>query len=162
MDLAAASAALAGEGAADRPSGFPETTWQALDELMAKPPGERWAFWTEQWSRCIKCYACRSSCAMCGCEQCFTDKNQPQWFPTAADGPGNFSWHLLRAYHLAGRCVGCGACAGACPAGIRLDLLNAAMARSAFKHFSHRAGVAPSGAPLQSDYRPGDQEDFIL
>jgi hypothetical protein len=41
-------------------------------------------------------------------------------------------------------------------------LLNAAMARSAFKHFSHRAGVAPSGAPLQSDYRPGDQEDFIL
>jgi coenzyme F420-reducing hydrogenase delta subunit/ferredoxin len=162
MDLAAASAALLGGWPADRPSGFPETTLQALDQLMARPPGERWAFWMEQSARCFKCYACRGSCPMCGCGQCFTDKNQPQWFPTAADGRGNFSWHLMRAYHLAGRCVGCGSCSHACPAGIPLDLLNAAMARSALKNFSHRAGVNPSGAPLQSDYLPGDQEDFIL
>jgi ferredoxin len=99
---------------------------------------------------------------MCGCEQCFTDKNQPQWFPTAADGPGNFAWHLLRAFHLAGRCVGCGACQEACPAKIPLNLLGAAMARSALKHFGHRAGVDPKGAPLQSDFKPDDQEDFIL
>jgi coenzyme F420-reducing hydrogenase delta subunit/ferredoxin len=162
MDLAAASAALFRELPTDRPTGFPETTWNALDGLMAMAPGERWAFWRAQSAKCIKCYACRGSCPMCGCEQCFTDKNQPQWFPTAADGPGNFSWHLLRAFHLAGRCVGCGACMSACPAGIPLDLLNAAMARSAFKHFSHRAGVDPAGAPLQSDYLPNDREDFIL
>jgi ferredoxin len=99
---------------------------------------------------------------MCGCEQCFNDKNQPQWFPTAADGPGNFSWHVMRAFHLAGRCVGCGSCANACPEGVPLDLLNAAMARSAWKHFSHRAGANASGPPLQSDYKPGDQEEFIL
>ena len=99
---------------------------------------------------------------MCGCEMCFTDKNQPQWFPTAADGPGNFSWHAMRAFHLAGRCTGCGSCTDACPAGIPLDLLNAALARSAWKHFSHRAGVDPSAAPLQSDYLPNDMEDFIL
>jgi hypothetical protein len=36
------------------------------------------------------------------------------------------------------------------------------MARSALKHFSHRAGVDSSGAPLQSDYLPNDTEDFIL
>ncbi|HEX9046660.1 MAG TPA: 4Fe-4S binding protein, partial [Verrucomicrobiae bacterium] len=99
---------------------------------------------------------------MCGCEQCFVDKNQPQWFPTAADGAGNFSWHVMRAFHLAGRCVGCGSCTDACPVGIPLDLLNAAMARSALKHFSHRAGANPSAAPLQADYLPSDKEDFIL
>jgi coenzyme F420-reducing hydrogenase delta subunit/ferredoxin len=162
MDLAAASAALLRELPANRPVGFSETTLKALDELMAKPPAERRAFWREQSAKCIKCYACRGSCPMCGCEQCFTDKNQPQWFPTAADGRGNFSWHLLRAFHLAGRCIGCGSCTSACPAGIPLDLLNAAMARSALKHFSHRAGVDSSGAPLQSDYLPNDTEDFIL
>jgi L-lactate utilization protein LutB len=116
----------------------------------------------EQSAKCIKCYACRGSCPMCGCEQCFTDKNQPQWFSTAADGPGNFAWHLLRAFHLAGRCVGCGACQEACPAKIPLNVLSAAMARSALKHFGHRAGIDPKGVPLQSDFKPDDQEDFIL
>jgi ferredoxin len=162
MDLTAASAAMLKELPANRPVGFSDATLKSLDELMAKPPGERWTFWREQSAKCIKCYACRGSCPMCGCEQCFADKNQPQWFPTAADGRGNFSWHLMRAFHLAGRCVGCGSCTSACPAGIPLDLLNAAMARSALKHFTHRAGVNPSDAPLQSDYLPNDKEDFIL
>jgi coenzyme F420-reducing hydrogenase delta subunit/ferredoxin len=162
MDLAAATVAMLGGTAPDRPSGFSDATWKALDELMAKPPAERWAMWREHSAKCIKCYACRGSCPMCGCEQCFADKNQPQWFPTAADGPGNLSWHLMRAFHLAGRCVGCGSCASACPEGIPLDILNAAMARSAWTHFSHRAGASPAGAPLQSDYLPNDKEDFIL
>jgi coenzyme F420-reducing hydrogenase delta subunit/ferredoxin len=162
MDLATASATMIRDLPSDRPVGFSDAIFQALDELMSKPPAERWAFWMEQSAKCIKCYACRGSCPMCGCEQCFTDKNQPQWFPTAADGPGNFAWHLLRAFHLAGRCVGCGACQEACPARIPLNVLSAAMARSALKNFGHRAGIDPKGVPLQSDFKPEDQEDFIL
>ena len=162
MNLAAATTAMLQRLPTDRPVGFSDAVFKALDELMAKPPAERWEFWIEQSAKCIKCYACRGSCPMCGCAQCFTDKNQPQWFPTAADGPGNFAWHLLRAFHLAGRCVGCGACQEACPARIPLNILSAAMARSALKHFGHRAGVDPKGAPLQSDFKPNDQEDFIL
>ena len=162
MDLAAASTTMLQRLPADRTVGFSDAVFKALDGLMAKPPAERWEFWIEQSAKCIRCYACRGSCPMCGCAQCFTDKNQPQWFPTAADGPGNFAWHLLRAFHLAGRCVGCGACQEACPARIPLNLLSAAMARSALKHFGHRAGIDPKGVPLQSDFKPDDQEDFIL
>lgn len=147
---------------ADRPVGFSAQTFKLLDELMAKPRQERWQFWIDQSAKCFKCYACRGSCPMCNCEQCFAEKNQPQWFPTAADGPGNFAWHITRAFHLAGRCIGCGACQEACPAGIPLNVLGAAMARSALKHFEHRAGVDPKAIPLQSDFRPNDQEDFIL
>jgi coenzyme F420-reducing hydrogenase delta subunit/ferredoxin len=161
-EAAAATTACAQEVPTDRPTGFSEATLKALDELMARPRAERWAFWAEHSARCLRCYACRGACPMCACERCFVDQNQPQWFPTAADGPGNFSWHVMRAFHLAGRCVGCGACTSACPAGVPLDLLNAAMARSALKHFSHRAGWEPQGVPLQSGYLPDDQEDFIL
>ena len=147
---------------ADRLVGFADETIRLLDDLMARRPEDRWAFWVDQLSRCIRCYACRGSCPMCNCDQCIADKNQPQWFPTAADGPGNFAWQLVRAFHLAGRCVGCGACQDACPAGIPLNVLGAAMARSALKHFGYRAGADPSGTPLQSDFRPDDKENFIL
>ncbi len=161
-DPGSSSAWKTSHSEADQPSGFSERTWKSLDQLMALPMAQRWDFWKEQFSRCIKCYACRGSCPMCNCAQCFTDKNMPQWFPTAADGPGNFSWHLVRAFHLAGRCVGCGACEEACPAGIPLGLLNAALARSAWKHFGHRAGVTSTGVPLQADFRANDAESFVL
>ncbi len=147
---------------ADRPSGLSEHVWESLDKLMALSSAARWDFWKQHFARCIRCYACRGSCPMCNCSQCFTDKNMPQWFPTAADGPGNFSWHLVRAFHLAGRCIGCGACDEACPAGIPLGLLNAAMARSSLKHFGYRAGITADTVPLQADFRTNDQETFIL
>jgi coenzyme F420-reducing hydrogenase delta subunit/ferredoxin len=166
MDAETASASLLGELLkslpGDRPVGFSDNILKALDDLMARKPEERWAFWVQQSAKCIKCYACRQSCPMCSCDQCFMEKNQPQWFATSADGPGNFAWHLLRSFHLSGRCVGCGACQDACPAGIPLNLLGAAMARSALRQFEHRAGADPKALPLQSDYRPDDKEEFIL
>ena len=166
LDAAAASAKLLDATVTQLPSGqpvgFSAATFRQLDELMAAPPAQRWEFWKTQSSKCVKCYACRQSCPMCNCEQCFTERNQPQWFPTAADGPGNFSWHVMRAFHLSGRCVGCGACEAACPTQIPLNLLSAAMARSAMKHFGHRAGLDPLAPPLQSDFKPDDNEDFIL
>lgn len=162
MDADAASAHVTQNLPVDRPVGFSDKTMKLVDELMAKSPDERFKFWADQSARCLKCNACRGSCPMCNCEQCFADKNQPQWFPTAADGPGNLAWHIMRTFHMAGRCVGCGACQDACPAGIPLNALSAAMARSAVVHFNHRAGVDPKAVPLQSDYRPDDKESFIL
>jgi len=36
--------------------------------LDAQPLEERWAFWTEQFSKCVRCYACRQVCPLCVCE----------------------------------------------------------------------------------------------
>lgn len=146
----------------DRIVGFSEETIALLDDLMGRSPEERFRFWTEQSQHCVRCYACRGSCPMCRCTWCYSEKNQPQWFPTASDGPGNLSWQIVRAFHLAGRCVGCGACQQGCPAGIPLNVLSAALARSALKNFGQRAGVDPGAAPLQADYKSNDPESFIV
>ena len=87
-------------------------------------PAQRWSFWEEELSRCVRCHACREVCPLCFCERCVADKTQPQWIESSPHGRGNLAWHLTRAMHLAGRCVGCGECTRACPAGIPLGLLN--------------------------------------
>lgn len=122
---------------------------------------ERWDYWQHQFARCIRCYACRAVCPMCYCETCITDKHRPQWIPTSAHGKGNLAWNIIRALHLAGRCVGCDECARVCPAGIRLDLINRKLAMEIKQAFNYEAGVEQTLAPPLTTYRPDDSEDFI-
>ena len=147
--------------AGNQPDGFSPEILETLDRMAEWPAEQRWSYWTRQFERCIKCYACRQSCPTCYCPSCIVEQNQPQWIPTAADGTGNLAWHVVRAFHMEGRCVGCRACETACPEGIPLTLLYAAAARSNLEEFSFRPGVDASSKPLQSDFKPGDAEDFI-
>ena len=147
-------------GHADTP---PPVSPQAgpLDALMKMSPAERMAWWTQEFERCVKCYACRQVCPLCYCERCIVDKNRPIAIDTSATPQGNFAWHITRAFHLAGRCVGCGECTRACPAAIPLGLLNMTLARAAEKHFGYQAGMDPSAEPLIGTYALTDKEDFI-
>ena len=135
--------------------------YAALAPLLAKPPDERLAFWTAEFDRCLKCYACRQVCPMCYCERCLADKNRPQAIDTSPHRKGNFAWHLSRAMHLAGRCVGCDECTRACPAGIDLRLLNLALAHAVEDKFAYRAGMDPAAEQLVGAYSLTDKEEFI-
>ena len=133
----------------------------ALDALMQLSPAERMSWWAQEFDRCVKCYACRQSCPLCYCERCIVDKNRPVAIETSATAKGNFAWHITRAFHLAGRCVGCGECSRACPVGIPLSLLNMTLSRAAQKHFGYKAGMDPNVEPLIGTYALTDKEEFI-
>ncbi len=122
---------------------------------------EKWAFWETEFEKCVKCYACRQTCPMCYCEQCIADKSQPRWIEASASTRGNFSWNIIRAFHLAGRCIGCNECERACPAQIPLSLLNRKMGMVAKKEFDYMAGMDLNNPTLVGNYNSTDREDFI-
>jgi ferredoxin len=123
---------------------------------------ERWDFWTGEFERCLKCYACRSACPLCYCDQCMVECNQPQWLPVAPHIRGNLEWHIVRAMHLAGRCINCGACESACPVDIPLNMLSQKMGETVLAEFEARPGMsATDGYALSSYKEEGDKEEFI-
>jgi ferredoxin len=128
---------------------------------MAMPPAQRMAFWTSEFERCVKCYACRQVCPMCYCERCIVDRNRPIEIDPAPSTKGNFAWQIARAFHLAGRCIGCGECSRACPAGIDLALLNVSLHIAAQKNFVFEAGIDPKADEVIGSYALQDKEDFI-
>lgn len=130
--------------------------------LESLPHKDRWGFWQEQFADCIRCYACRAVCPMCYCGSCITEQHRPQWIPTSINGKGNTAWNLVRAYHLAGRCVGCDECERVCPANIRLDLINRRLALEVERRFDYRAGEKTEGGPPLTAFKPEDPQEFIL
>lgn len=122
---------------------------------------ERRRFWEEQFSRCLKCYACRAACPLCYCARCTVECNQPQWIPVPAHDLGNLEWNVMRAMHLAGRCVNCGDCRRACPVDIPLHLLNQKLIGEVAAAFGFRSGMAAKTDNAMSAFKPDDPEDFI-
>ncbi len=132
-----------------------------IKELDKKSGAERWDFWLEHFSRCIKCYACRQVCPLCYCERCIAEKNMPQWIETSAHPRGNLAWNLKRAMDLSGRCTFCGECERVCPVNIPLNLVNQKLALVVKDAFGHKAGYDEKAHPPMTMFNMDDQEDFI-
>jgi formate dehydrogenase (coenzyme F420) beta subunit len=120
-----------------------------VEDIEGKGIGDRRAFWQQQFSRCIRCHACRQVCPGCYCSECFVDQLDPTWVGIRKMPADNEMWNTIRAFHLAGRCISCNECERACPVNIPLSLLNRKLQKDVGEMFEFEAGIdSDSPAPF--------------
>lgn len=131
-----------------------------VERLEAMTPDERFAFWQNELSRCIRCNACRDVCPACTCEKCvFDNPTSGVENKAATNSFEEKMFHIIRAFHVAGRCTDCGECSRVCPQNIPLHLLN----RKFIKDINTFWGDYQAGAEVGSraplvDYTTEDLE----
>jgi coenzyme F420-reducing hydrogenase delta subunit/ferredoxin len=120
----------------------------ALSRLQAMPPAERLEYWLSQFDRCIRCYACRQACPMCDCPTCLYERDDSLWTGMGIGLNEKRAFHLGRAFHLAGRCIGCNECERVCPMEIPISLLNMHLVQEVWQAFGYRPGLEPTPSPF--------------
>ena len=117
-------------------------------KIEAMSPEEKFEFFRKELSKCIRCNACRNVCPACSCRKCVFDStafNSEQKANTTSFEESMF--HIIRAFHVAGRCTDCGECSRVCPQGIPLHLFN----RKFIKDINALYGEYQAGADLEAD-----------
>jgi len=132
-------------------------------KIEAMSPEEKFAYFQSELSKCIRCNACRNVCPACSCRKCVFDSTK---FDSAQKAnTTSFEekmFHIIRAFHVAGRCTDCGECSRVCPQGIPLHLFN----RKFIKDIDTLYGDYQAGADLESpapltSFRTDDAEPGV-
>ena len=133
-------------------------------KIEAMSPEEKFAFFQAELSKCIRCNACRNVCPACSCRKCVFDSTK---FDSAQKANATSfeekMFHIIRAFHVAGRCTDCGECSRVCPQGIPLHLFN----RKFIKDINELYGDFQAGADIDTkgpltNFRLDDCEPSIV
>ena len=118
---------------------------ELVQEFLTRSTAERLDFWQRQFAKCMKCYGCRNACPQCACPECSLEEEL--WVKRGEVPPPFPVFHLLRAMHTVGKCVGCRECELSCPADIPLTLIYTLLRRDVKELFGYEAGRSVEEEP---------------
>jgi len=139
-----------------------EDDFADISDFESKTAEEKWDYIKNLLEPCTRCYACREACPMCYCSLCFVDQNKPIWFGKTTDLSDIIIFHLIRAMHLAGRCVACGACSSVCPMGIDLNIITRKLEKIVKERYDFTSGIDNETLPPMMAFNMEDSEEFML
>jgi ferredoxin len=143
------------------PAMQPDKEYDKVEAIEKLSADEKFAYFTKEMSKCIRCYACRQACPSCYCKMCFVEQTQPQFAGLSADASDTQLFQMLRIFHMVGRCVDCGSCVNACPMGVDLRAYLKKLDKDVLELFDTRTGAKMEDVPPLSTYKENDKEDFI-
>ncbi len=135
-----------------------------VSKIEAMTPDEKFELFKAELSKCIRCNACRNVCPACSCRKCVFDSTKFDSAQKAnTDSFEEKMFHIIRAFHVAGRCTDCGECSRVCPEGIPLHLFN----RKFIKDINELYGDYQAGATSEqrcplTDFKFDDAEPDIV
>ena len=123
---------------------------------------ERDNYFKLEFEKCIRCYACKEVCPVCYCKECFTESSDPKWIDTGVESTDKSMYLIIRAFHMIGRCVDCGACNRVCPKGVDLNIIMNKIAFDLKENYQFEAGINIEDKIPLVTYNENDFNDFIL
>ena len=121
-----------------------------VERIERMTPEERFAFFRGELSRCIRCNACRNVAS--GIAQ-----------KAASDSFEENMFHIIRAFHVAGRCTDCGECSRVCPQNIPLHLLNRKFIKDINELYgNYQAGEEAGNRSPLTNYTVDDAEPDVV
>ena len=138
--------------------------FEEVRRIEAMSPAEKFAFFQAELSKCIRCNACRNVCPACSCRKCVFDSNKFDSAQKAnVDSFEEKMFHIIRAFHVAGRCTDCGECSRVCPQGIPLHLFNRKFIKDINTLYGeYQAGADPEAKGPLTSFTTEDAEPSIV
>lgn len=131
-------------------------------EMESLSIAQRREMWEAEFTKCIRCYACRNACPACNCRECFADQYRTGWQGKQFNSVENRVYGLTRAYHVGDRCIECGECERVCPMGLPIMLQTGKLLKECNELFGdYECGLSEDEVPALGAYNLNDADSFM-